>query len=100
MDKFIGTNAFIDVPQDKMKAVGFIREYHPWSFTEEVNDQFEYNKWNGFWDFDKYYKTLKDAKIDVCPAIWGSPTWLKPSDLNKPVVGIESPLVPNSYREM
>ncbi|MFN8207979.1 MAG: sugar-binding protein [Bacteroidales bacterium] len=100
MDQFIGTNAFIDVPQEKMKAVGFIREYHPWSFTEEVNDQFEYNKWNGFWDFDNYYKLLKEAGIDVCPALWGSPSWLKSSDLNKPVVGTESPLLPNSYREM
>ncbi len=100
MDQFIGTNAFIDVPQDKMKAVGFIREYHPWGFTEIEDDKFEYNRWNGFWDFDKYYKTLKEAKIDVCPAIWGSPGWLKPSDLNKPVVGSESPLLPNSYREM
>jgi hypothetical protein len=100
MDQFIGTNAFIDVPQEKMKAVGFIREYHSWSFTEEVNDQFEYNKWNGFWNFDNYYKLLKEAGIDVCPVLWGSPSWLKSSDLNKPVVGEESPLIPNSYREM
>ena len=100
MDQFIGTNAFIDVPQDKMKAVGFIREYHPWGFTEELNDKFEYNRWNGFWDFDTYYKNLKAANIDVCPAIWGSPAWLQANGLYKPVVGSESPLVPNSYREM
>jgi hypothetical protein len=34
MDEFIGTNAFIDDPLDKMLVAGFIREYHPWNWDE------------------------------------------------------------------
>ncbi|RYG56160.1 hypothetical protein EON80_29700 [bacterium] len=32
MDELIGTNAFIDDPVERMQAVGFVREYHSWSW--------------------------------------------------------------------
>ena len=35
MGQFIGTNAFIDDPLEKIKVAGFIREYHPWSWDAE-----------------------------------------------------------------
>jgi len=100
MDKFIGTNSFIDVPHDKVKPVGFIREYHPWSFTEISNDAFEFNRWNGYWNFDKFYEDLKNAGVTVCPAIFQSPGWLEAEAHNKPVGSNESATNPESYTEM
>ncbi len=93
MDQFIGTNAFIDDPLDKMKAVGYIREYHPWNWDEGdiyngnpksyptyPNNKNAFNPstaaGGNYWFFDDYYKKLKDAGIMVCPAIMGSVAWL------------------------
>lgn len=100
VDQSIGTNSFIDVPFDKIEAVSFVREYHPWSFTEIEDDVFEYNRWNGYWNFDKYYTTLKEMGITVCPALWSSPSWLESDPLNKPVGDSENPEDPKSYSEM
>ena len=100
VDQMIGTNSFIDAPLENMKAVGFIREYHPWSFTEIEDDVFEYNRWNGFWDFDKYYTKLKELGITVCPALWSSPDWLEPNAANKPLGDDEDAEDPFSYQEM
>lgn len=100
VDQMIGTNSFIDAPMDKMEALSFIREYHPWSFTEIEDDVFEYNRWNGYWDFDKYYVNLKERGITVCPALWSSPDWLEDNPENKPCGDDEDPKEPSSYAEM
>lgn len=100
VDQMIGTNSFIDAPMDKMEALGFIREYHPWSFTEIEDDVYEFNRWNGFWDFDKYYTSLYNMGITVCPALWSSPDWLESNSTNKPVGEDEDPTEPQSYSEM
>ena len=100
VDQMIGSNAFIDDPLDKMEALGFIREYHPWSFTEIEDDVFEFNRWNGYWDFDKYYSELSARGITVCPALWSSPPWLEANSTNKPCGEDEDPTDPQSYREM
>jgi hypothetical protein len=100
MDQMIGTNSFVDAPMDKMEAVSFIREYHPWSFTEIEDDVFEYNRWNGFWDFDTYYTDLKQLGITVCPVLWSSPDWLEDNSENKPCDEEEDPEDPSSYTEM
>jgi hypothetical protein len=100
MDQMIGTNSFVDAPMDKMEAVSFIREYHPWSFTEIEDDVFEYNRWNGFWDFDAYYTDLKQLGITVCPVLWSSPDWLEDNSENKPCDDEEDPEDPSSYTEM
>ncbi len=100
MGAFMGTNSFIDVPVDRLEPVGWIREYHPWSFTEIENDVFEYNRWNGFWDFDAFYNELATNQVMVCPVLWSSPTWLQPAANDRPVVGDEDPALPYSYREI
>lgn len=100
MGEFIGTNSFIDVPLDKLAPVGWIREYHPWSFNEIEKDIYEYNRWNGFWDFDQFYTDLKQQGTMVCPVLWGSPSWLQPNHNDRPVVGSEDPFTPYSYREI
>ena len=39
MDQFVGTNAFIDDPLDKLAVpVGFVREYHSWQWDTEAPD--------------------------------------------------------------
>lgn len=89
MDQFIGTNAFIDDPLDKMQAVGFVREYHSWSWdagdgqagaAAYPNNQEAFNPSSAAggnaWFFDDYYAKLKDAGVTVCPAIQGNVRWL------------------------
>lgn len=120
MDQFIGTNAFIDDPLDKMQALGFIREYHPWNWDEgdigsTGGNVIEYpgfpnneNAWNpsyagGGWNFDAYYKKLVDAGITVSPCVMGSTRWMNetrdfPSN-NKPVREGLSTTDPHSYKE-
>jgi len=120
MDQFIGTNAFIDDPLDKMKVAGYIREYHPWNWDEgdiwsggvQTYPKYPNNKnafnpstaaGGNYWFFDDYYKKLKDAGIMVCPAIMGSVAWLNdannfPSN-NIPVKAGLNRNLPASYQE-
>lgn len=100
MGEFIGTNSFIDTPLDRLDPVGWIREYHNWEWNEIANNVFEYVRWNGYWDFDKFYSDLKSKGIMVCPVVWGSPSWLKPNRNFKPVENNEAPNLPESYREI
>jgi hypothetical protein len=121
MDQFIGVNAFIDDPIDKILVAGYLREYHNWNWDEGdiwagggyldypgyPNNEIAFNpSWaaggNG-WFFDKYYKDLTDAGVMVCPAIQGSVRWLNDdktfpsSDI--PVVPGKDPNDPMSFRE-
>jgi hypothetical protein len=119
MDQFIGVNAFIDDPLDKMKVAGYIREYHNWNWDEGdiwdgggnlnypgyPNNQNAFNpSWaGGGWNFDKYYKDLTDAGLFVCPAIQGSVKWLNDAKnfpaRNIPVRSGLDRNNPASYRE-
>jgi hypothetical protein len=119
MDQFIGVNAFIDDPIDKIKVAGYLREYHNWNWDEGdiwdgggnlnypgyPNNQNAFNpSWaGGGWNFDKYYKDLTEAGLFVCPAIQGSVKWLNdaknfPSS-NIPVRAGLDRNNPASYRE-
>ena len=100
MDAIIGANAFIDDPIDKMKAVGFIREYHSWSWDEakaEKNAFAPSYAGGGSWDFDKYYKSLQDAGIEVLICAQGSVDWLPGGREAKPVPQDMSSTSPTSY---
>lgn len=115
MDKFIGANAFIDDPIDKVQAVGFIREYHNWRL-DDGGPRKDYPgypknemKWGpsygskGWWSFDKYYTKLQEAGVDVSPVIQGVVPWLQnyanmPFD-NKPTDNADASTTdPNSYQ--
>lgn len=103
MDQFIGANAFIDDPLDKLNAVGFVREYHNWRWDESQTKPYPNNekKWNpsyagGGWNFDNFYRQLKEQDIFVAPAIMGTVKWLSP-DGNKPVPEGKSTEDPASY---
>lgn len=98
--QFTGTNGFVDIPKDTYDAVSFVREYHPWDFTEIENDLFEYRRWNGYWDFDDFYRSLHEKGILICPVLWRSPSWLNSNSLNKPLDTGDNPEDPSSYSEM
>lgn len=75
--EFVGVNGFIDDDKTKLAAVGNVREYHQWSWTDTSgaaypNNPLEFSRWNGFWDFDDYYRTLRDARATVLPCLQGS----------------------------
>jgi hypothetical protein len=103
MDQFIGANAFVDDPINKLKAVGFIREYHNWEWDDDgLNYQgYPHNqlKWApGIWDFDTFYQEVNDAGMGISPCIQGNVKWLHTGNLkhfDKPIdeanVNTESP---------
>jgi hypothetical protein len=108
MDQMIGANAFIDDPIDKIKAVGFIREYHNWEWDENGENYKGYPdskiRWApNNWNFDTFYTSLKNAQIGVSPCIQGAPGWLQGKKnftashkpLDKPGA---DPANPDSYR--
>lgn len=86
MDQFIGTNAFIDDPTDKLAtSVGFVREYHNWSWDYEGDDKKRRFQPSGAaggnaWFFDDYYGKLRAGGVTVCPALQQSTAALFPGD--------------------
>ena len=70
---FVGMNAFINDADDINRAVTYIREYHPWTWTceGEGNDvSISMNpSLNKMWDFDDYYTRLHNYGISVCPTL-------------------------------
>lgn len=111
MGKFIGLNGFIDDPLDVLsKAGGTLREYHNW----EWNDNYANSAYTGYpaknlafnpawvpaWNFDAYYRKLKERGVTVSPVIQGAPPYLRGQQNSqmKPVAPGESPSQPASYR--
>ncbi len=109
MDQFIGTNAFIDDPLDKMSVAGYIREYHNWSWNAGDGDAKSpaypnnvlafapANGGGGAWNFDEYYAKLKKAGIMVCPSLKSSVKWLTKSDGDKPADPTKDAATPEAY---
>ncbi len=114
MDKFIGANALIDDPIEKMKAVGFIREYHSWRWDEGgakkyipyPNNKLEFAPsaaGEGSWNFDRFYTNVNEAGLEISPVIQGSVKWLQgsnefPFDYKPLDAEHANPTNPNSYR--
>lgn len=91
MDRVIGINAFIDDPIDKIKVASFVREYHNWGW-DALDTPFPNNihAWNpsnagGGWNFDKYYKTLTELRIEVVPCLKGNAKWISATREEKPL---------------
>jgi len=121
MDQFIGVNAFIDDPIDKILVAGYLREYHSWNWDEGdiwsgggnldypgyPNNEIAFNpSWaagGNSWFFDEYYKELTEAGVMVCPAIQGSVRWLNDNNTfpsaDIPVAPGLDPNDPMSFRE-
>ena len=86
--RFVGSNSFFDENPVAYEAVGNIREYHPWSFTEwttgaiadgngNVNDSIKsMNPQATFIDgwsaFDNYYGNMAERGIEVTICVHGT----------------------------
>ena len=85
---FVGTNSFFNENQGAYDAIGNVREYHPWGFTEwttgwyddsngafndsikSVNPQAAFmNAWGAF---DDYYKSMHERGIQVTICLSGT----------------------------
>jgi hypothetical protein len=106
MDEFIGINAFIDDPIEKLKAVGFIREYHNWQWVEGNNENYKgypqnANKWAPSyipeWNFDQFYHTAFANGLTIAPALQRNVPWLSQHPEFKPVLKGKDPKDPFAY---
>ena len=68
-DEYIGANSYMWIPDSISEAVGFIREYHLWSWNgvKNIADSIDWNNNDELGSFDEYYKrTSENNKFDVC----------------------------------
>ncbi len=102
---FIGVNAFIDDPTDKLAAVGNVREYHDWQWTDGngdtsypgyPNNQNSFSLFGGSWDWDTYYGDLKAKGVFGYPVIQQGVPWLANGAV-PPVPADASTSAPASY---
>jgi hypothetical protein len=84
---------------DVLATGGFVREYHNWGWTESHQDQHKFNPSYPGWDFDTYYKALKEAGVTVAPCLKSSVDWLTPNRDHKPLAKGLDPTDPLSYKE-
>lgn len=98
----IGMNGFIDDPLNVLDAGGFLREYHNLSWTLDKLNQNKFNQsYGGKWDFDSYYKMLKEANIVTAPCIQGASKNVYGTNQSgqfKPVYKGEDTFNPQSYK--
>ncbi|APR80874.1 Hypothetical protein A7982_06221 [Minicystis rosea] len=85
VDELFGLNGFIDDPVDKLAAIGNLRHYLNWSvcdgngadgYAGYPNNQLEFSLWGGFWDFDAFYKSFKDAGVLAFPCLQGGARYI------------------------
>lgn len=80
-DQFLGVNAFIDDPIEKLIPVsGTLREYHSLGWdTENPDRQVRFQPsgaaGGNSWFFDDYYAKLRDGGVTVAPCILQSLPW-------------------------
>jgi len=92
VNDFIGLDAFIDDPMDKILPIGNVREYHPWQWNEGdanmgtpayPNEPIALSPTSNGIPYDDYYKAFHDAGLINLPCIQGSVPWL---NFNNPAV--------------
>ncbi|MEO7091806.1 MAG: hypothetical protein ABI175_01065, partial [Polyangiales bacterium] len=80
MGEFMGVNALIADPIDKLAAIGNVREYHQWQWCEGngdaaypgyPNNKLSFSMWGGYWDFDAFYQGLNAKGVFGYPVIQG-----------------------------
>jgi hypothetical protein len=80
---FLGVNAFIDDPLDKLTPIGTVREYHNWGWLADnyaagpayPNMRYTFMNFNG-WDWDMYFAGIKAAGASAFPAVQGGVPWI------------------------
>jgi hypothetical protein len=109
MENFIGTNAFVDDPIEKIAVGGYLREYHSWDWDalDSAKDAkpfphnvfaFNPSRAGPNWDFDDFYTRCKAANIFVCPSLKASVSWLTPKLGDRPADPKMDPADPLAYR--
>jgi hypothetical protein len=82
---FVGVDGFIGDPTDWLAAIGNVREYHDWQWSEGngsstypgyPDNQNSFSLFNGFWDWDAYFGGLKAKGVFGYPVFQGSVPWL------------------------
>lgn len=107
-DEFLGINAFVDDPLDKIKEIASeIREYHNWDwhYQEGLDLKKALSTGPAFapspagpWNFDKYYRKAKDLNLKIYPCIQYAPPWLVEHKEHKPLSDQAITTDPESYR--
>ena len=89
VDRYMGINTLREDPVEKMKAVGFIREYHSWYLNEgnPSRSQKDYSpsypnavyRWNTVYQdltytrFDEFYEEIRHQQdIEIAPSFLGN----------------------------
>lgn len=129
MDRFIGVNMLRDTPIERMKAFGFVREYHEWALDEgypalngleeDASPAYPNNlyKWNPSYQsqnatqFDEFYDQITNEGILLAPDLIQSPPKIVAPNANPqtfevermleraPIEDMEDPTDPYSYLE-
>lgn len=106
-DGFLGVNAFIDDPAERIIPVaGTVREYHDagWDF-EGADHRLRFQPsgaaGGNAWFFDDYYRRLVGRGVTVVPCVKGSLPWVTGSAETeaRPARDGADPTDPASYRE-
>lgn len=116
MDKFIGVNAFVDDPVERLAAFGMVREYHNAQWDDGAASEtarpfpqhgFAYSPsavrgpgWG--WDFDRFYEELKEAGVEIFPCLQGADKYAAAKEgpfksQDKPIAPDADPTDPASY---
>ena len=74
LDKFVGTNGFVNDSDDIATVGTYLREYHNWNWSsigegENVEMCASPSANEGRWDFDDFYKRRFELGVDVCPTL-------------------------------
>ena len=86
---FVGTNAFVTDPLERLVAVGSVREYHDWQWTEPAGDPGfphalnMYNPSQPSFKFDEFYNATFDAGLSLHQCLQGRAIFLDGPNHNK-----------------
>lgn len=111
MGQLIGLNGFIDDPLTILSSAGgSLREYHRWQWTDNKVDSnyrgypsedLAFNPaWVPYWNFDAYYRKLKERGVTVSPVLQTTAPYLQQgrNPETKPIWPGANPRAPSSYK--
>ncbi|MEM9921285.1 MAG: T9SS type A sorting domain-containing protein, partial [Bacteroidota bacterium] len=86
MEEFIGSNTNIDIPAEKVNAVGFVRNYQHTFFNEGYHDpdyppypnnQYTWSPTSrSEYDHDQFYQAIFDLGVGICADVHKAPAYL------------------------
>lgn len=106
---FVGTNAFVTDPLERLVAVGSIREYHDWQWVEPDGDPGFPNALNSYqpsqpgFRFDDFYNTTHQAGLNLHQCLQGRAIFLDQNNASQskwkplPDADFDAALSPASY---